>query len=59
MAAALYIEHFDVAERTNLTGGGQAGWILETNTAMNRALEAMGGRIGSTYRVYERPLEPG
>jgi GNAT superfamily N-acetyltransferase len=57
VAAALYIEHFDVAERTNLSGGGQAGWILETNTPMNRALEAMGGRIGSTYRVYERPLD--
>jgi GNAT superfamily N-acetyltransferase len=57
VAAALYIEHFDTAEKSR-RNKGQAGWILETNTAMNRGLEAMGGRIGSTYRVYERSLEP-
>jgi hypothetical protein len=34
------------------------GWILETNTAMNRAMEAMGGRVVKRYRVYERPLQP-
>ena len=33
------------------------GWILETNTAMNRGMEAMGGRIVKRYRVYERLLE--
>jgi hypothetical protein len=32
------------------------GWILETNTAMNRAMEAMGGRIVKRYRMYERLL---
>ncbi len=57
VAAALYMEHFDVAERTP-RNSGVAGWILETNTPMNRALEAMGGQIGMRYRVYERPLEP-
>ena len=30
------------------------GWILETNTAMNRGMEAMGGRIVKRYRIYER-----
>ena len=30
------------------------GWILETNTAMNRGMEAMGGRVVKRYRVYER-----
>ena len=30
------------------------GWILETNKAMNRAMEAMGGQIVKRYRVYER-----
>ena len=30
------------------------GWILETNKAMNRAMEAMGGEIVKKYRVYER-----
>ena len=32
------------------------GWILETNTHMNRAMEAMGGRIVRRFRIYERPL---
>ena len=32
------------------------GWILETNSAMNRGMEAMGGRVVKRYRVYERQL---
>ncbi len=57
-AALLYMEHYDMAEKTPYHTG-QAGWILETNTAMNRGLEAMGGHIVSRYRVYERMLEDG
>jgi GNAT superfamily N-acetyltransferase len=56
VAAALYIEHFDIAERTRRKGG-EMGWILETNKAMNRGMEAMGGRIVKRFRVYERLLE--
>jgi GNAT superfamily N-acetyltransferase len=56
VAAALYLEHFDMAERTNRKWG-EASWILETNTSMNRGLEAMGGRIVKRWRVYERLLE--
>jgi GNAT superfamily N-acetyltransferase len=55
VAAALYIAHFEAAERTRQTAG-EAGWILETNEAMNRGLEAMGGEIVKKYRVYERSL---
>lgn len=55
VAAALYVEHFETAARTPLKKG-EAGWILETNEAMNRGLEAMGGRIVKRYRVYERLL---
>ena len=33
---------------------GEMGWILETNRNMNRAMEAMGGRIVRRFRVYER-----
>ena len=58
VAASLYMEHFDMAERSSRQAG-VAGWILETNKAMNRALEAMGGRIGMRYRVYERVLSSG
>ena len=56
VAALLYVEHFDIAERTP-RHRGEASWILETNTAMNRGLEAMGGRIVKRWRVYERLLE--
>ena len=55
VAAKLYERHFDSAARTPQTGG-EMGWILETNKAMNRAMEGMGGRIVSRYRLYEKEL---
>jgi GNAT superfamily N-acetyltransferase len=55
VAAALYVEHFNMASARPQTWG-EMGWILETNTAMNRGMEAMGGRIVKRYRVYERRL---
>jgi hypothetical protein len=55
VGAALYVEHFNAAERTPLKVG-EAGWILEDNKPMNRSLEAMNGRIVKRYRVYEREL---
>jgi GNAT superfamily N-acetyltransferase len=53
VAAALYLEHFDVAARSR-EKHGEAGFILETNHSMNRALEAM--RVVKRWRVYERRL---
>ena len=32
---------------------GRDGLDLETNRAMNRGMEAMGGRIVKRYRVFE------
>jgi GNAT superfamily N-acetyltransferase len=58
VAAKFYVEHFDEAER-NLAKSGEMGWILETNTAMNRGMEAMGGRIVKRYRLYEKLLRDG
>jgi GNAT superfamily N-acetyltransferase len=55
VAAKLYEEHFDAAERTPQTGG-EMGWILETNEPMNRGMEAMGGTVVKKYRMYERML---
>ena len=55
VAALLYVEHFEAAARTNLKHG-EAGFILETNHAMNSGLEAMNGRVVKKYRVYERAL---
>jgi hypothetical protein len=51
-AAAFYVEHFDMATKTPQKWG-EMGWILETNRAMNRGMEAMGGRIAKRFRVYE------
>ncbi|MGI8713430.1 MAG: hypothetical protein ACR2NR_09650 [Solirubrobacteraceae bacterium] len=56
VAAALYLEHFDTAARSRQKEG-EASFILETNTAMNRGLEAMGGRLVKRWRVYERLLD--
>jgi GNAT superfamily N-acetyltransferase len=55
VAAKLYVDHFNAAE-VRRQKGGEMGWILETNTAMNRGMEAMGGRVVKRYRVYERIL---
>ena len=55
VAARMYELHFDAAA-VRPQSGGEMGWILETNTAMNRAMEAMGGRIVKRYRVYAREL---
>jgi GNAT superfamily N-acetyltransferase len=55
VAAALYVEHFDTASRVPQKWG-EMGWILETNHNMNRAMEAMGGRVVRRFRVYERDL---
>jgi GNAT superfamily N-acetyltransferase len=56
VAAQLYIEHFDMANTRPQTWG-EMGWILETNTAMNRGMEAMGGRVVKRYRVFGRRFD--
>jgi GNAT superfamily N-acetyltransferase len=58
VAAALYLELFDVGARVRQSHG-EASFILEVNSSMNRGLEAMGGRLVKRWRVYERLLEPG
>ena len=58
VAASLYVEHFDTAARMR-QDHGEAGWILETNEAMNRGLEAMSAEIVKKYRVYELSLDRG
>ena len=55
IAAGLYVRHFEMAEQTPQSGG-EMGWILESNTAMNKGMEAMGGEVVKRYRVYEKPL---
>jgi GNAT superfamily N-acetyltransferase len=55
VAARMYEMHFEAAARTPQSWG-EMGWILETNKAMNRAMEGMGGKVVRRYRVYEREL---
>jgi GNAT superfamily N-acetyltransferase len=53
---ALYLAQYRSGERTRQKGG-EMGWILETNHSMNRAMEALGGRIVKRFRIYDRDLD--
>jgi GNAT superfamily N-acetyltransferase len=55
VAARFYQLHFDSADATPQKGG-EMGWILESNSSMNRAMEGMGGTVVRRYRLYEREL---
>jgi GNAT superfamily N-acetyltransferase len=57
IAAALYVEHLNEADPEHKKiWWGEMGWILETNEAMNRAMEGMGGKIVRRYRIFEQEL---
>jgi GNAT superfamily N-acetyltransferase len=58
VGAKLYEMHYQSAMSTP-QGGGETGWILESNAAMNKAMQKMGGTVARRYRFYERLLEPG
>ena len=55
VAAALYRDVWDACLRRSKPRV-ETGWILEVNEPMNRAMEALTGRIVKTYRIYERLL---
>ena len=55
VAAGLYLKHLEAATPEGIPAG-ETGWILETNEAMNRAMEGMGGEVVKRYRIYERAL---
>ncbi|HET8567264.1 MAG TPA: hypothetical protein VFL77_12430 [Solirubrobacterales bacterium] len=56
VGAGLYLKHLETAAQPGAIKGGEMGWILETNEAMNRAMEGMGGRIVKRYRLFEQSL---
>jgi GNAT superfamily N-acetyltransferase len=56
VAAALYRDVWDACLRRNMPRA-ETGWILETNEPMNRAMEALTGKIVKRYRIYERLLD--
>lgn len=55
VAAALYVRHMQTTDPDGVMQG-EAGWILETNEPMNRAIEGMGGKVSKKFRVYEKNL---
>jgi GNAT superfamily N-acetyltransferase len=55
VAAALFVRHLEASAKTGIMAG-EMGWILETNDAMNRAMEGMGGTVVKQYRLYELGL---
>ncbi|MCU0727233.1 MAG: N-acetyltransferase [Planctomycetes bacterium] len=55
LETAMYVRIFDRGQELGFVLG-ECSWILEDNVAMNRGIEACGGRIARRYRVYERPV---
>jgi GNAT superfamily N-acetyltransferase len=55
IAARFYVRHIETAAELGVPGG-ETGWILETNEAMNRAMEGMGGTVVKRYRLFEKAL---
>jgi len=53
LESALLIEGLKVGIAAGVTES-EASWILEDNVQMRRVLEAIGGRVYKTYRLYER-----
>ncbi|WP_437295004.1 hypothetical protein [Sorangium sp. So ce426] len=55
LSAFLYVEMNRAAHLLGMEGG-ELGWTLEDNAAINAGIRLMGGRIHKKYRVYERAL---
>jgi len=55
LESAMLIEGLKVGINAGVTES-EASWILEDNVMMCRVLEAIGGRVYKTYRIYEREV---
>lgn len=53
VGARLYLKNLEAGARPSGIGGGERGWVLESNDPMNRAFEGMGGRVVKRYRLYQ------
>jgi GNAT superfamily N-acetyltransferase len=53
--AAMLTEALDASLRLGFQRG-EASWILEDNTAVQRVIALFGGEVYKTYRVYERAI---
>lgn len=50
-----YVRTLEAAVRRGITEG-EASWILDNNTMMNRAMERLGAQVYRRYRLYEKTL---
>jgi len=55
VGAVFYVDTLLVAKRRGYKWG-EMSWILESNGPMNRAIQAMGGKVYKTYRVFKKDL---
>lgn len=53
--ALLYLDSIRAAKAKGFMHG-EAGWTLEDNHLINRAIEMLGGKQSKTFRIFERPL---
>lgn len=51
----MFVETVHAARRLGYEGG-EIGWTLEDNTALNKSIEAMGARRNKVFRIYARPV---
>src|SRR5690606_11524967 len=56
VAARLYELHWEESAKVGVKAG-EAGWTLEVNRSINRAMERMGGEIVRRFRLYEKHLD--
>ncbi len=56
IAELLILRTLDYGKNVLDYTGAELGWTLEDNVAVNRTIEAVGGRRYKTYRVYQKDL---
>ena len=56
IAELLILRTLDYGKNVIGYTGAELGWTLEDNDAVNRTIEAVGGRRYKTYRMYEKPI---
>lgn len=55
LSAFLYVEMNKEAHMIGMKGG-ELGWTLEDNAAINAGIRLMGGKLAKKYRIYEKTL---
>jgi GNAT superfamily N-acetyltransferase len=56
IAELLILRTFDYGSHVMGYTGAELSWTLEDNALINRTIEAVGGRMYKTYRIYERAI---